>query len=310
MDPSRQDAAVRKAAFDFLEAETARHGEVLPRQLLADGFEWEGQRVPLVSAQGIFKPKVLPEIPLTITTSPKSPYADSFADSHRLLYRYRGTDPRHRDNVGLREAMHRGTPLIYFVGLTPGRYLAIWPVLIVGDDPSDLCFTVVADSPEDTVLDRLTRGSEHEIRDSGDEARRSYITSTVRRRLHQHSFRERVLRAYQERCALCRLRHWELLDASHIIPDSDPLGEPDVTNGLALCKIHHAAFDANFLGIRPDDYRIEIRKDVLDEQDGPMLRHGLQGMHGQKLHLPRTAKDRPAKESLEYRYELFMERQT
>lgn len=116
MELGRQDAAVRKAAFDFLEDQVAYYGEVLSRQVLAEGFEWQGQRVPLVSAQGIFKPKVLPEIPLTITTSPNSPYADSFADAHRLLYRYRGTDPRHRDNVGLREAMHRGIPLIYFIG--------------------------------------------------------------------------------------------------------------------------------------------------------------------------------------------------
>lgn len=305
MDPGRQDTAVRKAAFDFLEEQTACYGEVLSRKLLAAGFQWEGQRVPLVSAQGIFKPKVIPEIPLTITTSPNSPYADSFADEHRLLYRYRGTDPRHRDNVGLREAMHRGIPLIYFIGLAPGRYLAVWPVLVIADNPSELYFTVVADSPADTVVDRLARGADTEIQESGNMARRAYITSTVRRRLHQHSFRERVLRAYHERCALCRLRHWELLDASHIIPDSDPLGEPDVRNGLALCKIHHAAFDADFLGIRPDDYRIEIRQDVLDEEDGPMLRHGLQGMHGQPIHLPRSARHRPARESLEYRYERF-----
>ncbi|MDX1610379.1 MAG: HNH endonuclease [Halofilum sp. (in: g-proteobacteria)] len=306
MEPSQHDTAIRKAAFDFLEEQVAYYGEVLPRQVLAEGFEWHGQRVPLVSAQGIFKPKVLPEIPLTITTSPNSPYADSFADAHRLLYRYRGTDPRHRDNVGLRKAMHRGIPLIYFIGLTPGRYLAVWPVLIIDDNPDALCFTVVADSSEDTVVDRLTRGAGTEIRDSGDSARRSYITSTIRRRLHQHSFRERVLRAYNERCALCRLRHWELLDASHIIPDSDPLGEPDVRNGLALCKIHHAAFDADILGIRPNDYTIEIRKDILEEVDGPMLRHGLQGMHGQKIHLPRSSSARPARKSLEYRYERFL----
>lgn len=269
MDPGRQDAAVRKAAFDFLESQTAYYGEVLPRRLLEQGFEWEGQRIPLISPTGIFKPKVLPEIPLTINTSPNSPYADSFADAHRLHYRYRGKDPNHRDNVGLREAMRRGIPLIYFIGLAPSRYLAVWPVLIIEDNPAELTFTVVADSPEDTVLDRLTRGSDHELQDSGDSARRSYITSTIRRRLHQHSFRERVLRAYNKQCALCRLRHWELLDASHIIPDSDPLGEPDVRNGLALCKIHHAAFDADILGIRPDDYRIEIRKDILEEVDGP-----------------------------------------
>jgi predicted restriction endonuclease len=51
------------------------------------------------------------------------------------------------------------------------------------------------------------------------EPRRAYVTATFPRRLHQVAFRERVLRAYAERCALCRLRHQELLDAAHITPD-------------------------------------------------------------------------------------------
>ena len=67
----------------------------------------------------------------------------------------------------------------------------------------------------------------------------------------QRTFRERVLRAYQEQCAICRLRHQELLDAAHILPDGDPRGEPVVSNGLALCNLHHAAYDRNILGITP-----------------------------------------------------------
>lgn len=122
MDPGQQDAPVRKAAFEWLEAQQIRYGDVLPHEVLSQGFVWQDQRVPLVSAQGIFKPRVLSEIPLTITTSPNGPYEDSFADNHRLLYRYRGTNPSHRDNVGLREAMRLRTPLIYLFGLIPGRY--------------------------------------------------------------------------------------------------------------------------------------------------------------------------------------------
>ena len=70
-----------------------------------------------------------------------------------------------------------------------------------------------------------------------------YITTLVQRRLHQQAFRERVLLAYREACSICRLRHRELLDAAHILPDRHPLGEPLVSNGLALCTLHHAAFD-------------------------------------------------------------------
>lgn len=305
MDPDRRDAAVRKAAFDWLEDQTGRHGDVLTRELLVQGFEWQGQRVPLAGPAGIFKPRVLPRMPLTITTVPNGPYEDSFGDEHRLLYRYRGTDPQHHDNVGLRDAMRQRVPLIYLFGLIPGRYLPIWPVFIVGDDPAKLTFTVMADA-RDTIVDALERGAEYEINEEPDAPRRQYITSTVQRRLHQRTFRERVLKAYHEQCALCRLRHRELLDAGHIIPDTDPRSEPEVSNGLALCKIHHAAFDGEFLGIRPDDYRIEIRQDVLDEHDGPMLQHGLQGMHGKQIHLPSSRRHQPSRDALSYRYERFI----
>lgn len=305
MDPDRQDATVRKAAFDWLEAQTDRHPDALPRGLLAQGFEWHGQRVPLVGPTGIFKPRVLPDIPLTITTVPNGPYEDSFHDEHRLLYRYRGTEPRHRDNVGLREAMRRRVPLIYLFRLIPGRYAAIWPVFIVEDDPENLAFTVMADT-RDTIADTLQRRAENEINEEPDALRRQYITSAVQRRLHQRTFRERVLKAYHEQCALCRLRHREFLDAGHIIPDTDPRSEPEVSNGLALCKIHHAAFDGEFLGIRPDNYRIEIRQDVLDEHDGPMLQHGLQGMHGKQVQIPSSKRNQPSREALKYRYERFI----
>ena len=76
--------------------------------------------------------------------------------------------------------------------------------------------------------------------------------------MHQQSFRIRVIEAYRQCCAICRLKHQELLDAAHILPDKHPRGEPWVSNGLALCKLHHAAFDRHFLGITPD-YIIQVR---------------------------------------------------
>jgi putative restriction endonuclease len=81
-------------------------------------------------------------------------------------------------------------------------------------------------------------------------------------------FRQRVLRAYQQCCAICRLRHDELLEAAHILPDGHPLGEPVIPNGLALCKLHHAAFDLYLIGVTPD-LEVTVRLDVLEEIDGP-----------------------------------------
>ena len=134
---------------------------------------------------------------------------------------------------------------------------------------------------------------------------REYITVVAQRRMHQEEFRARVLRAYRECCAVCMLRHAELLEAAHILPDRHPRGHPVVPNGLALCKIHHAAFDRNILGIRPD-LVVEIRDDILQEEDGPMLRHGLQELHGRDLlNVPRARELKPDPVRLEERYVKF-----
>jgi putative restriction endonuclease len=299
------DPEIRRAAFEWLSTQIEIHGDVLPWALLVRGFEVRGERVPLVSMQGIFKPRVI-ELPLSIRTSAEGgPYDDSFTAENLLRYRYRGTDPRHPHNVGLRQAWRRQVPLVYFHGVVPGRYLAAWPVFIVADDPAALAFTVAVDDQR-MVLPFAAEASESTwIAEDETDARRRYVTSLVRRRLHQRSFRERVLRAYREQCAFCRLRHAELLDAAHIVADTEERGEPVVRNGVSLCKLHHAAFDALFLTIRPDDYRIEVRHDILHEEDGPMLLHGLQGLHGQVIQRPRSPELRPDPELLASRYDRF-----
>ncbi len=294
------DERVRRAAFAFLADQTARRGDTLPRAVLAEGFLFEGQRVRLIGPQGIFKPAILRDLPLTITTAPPvpgrpRPYEDKVGDG-LIKYRYRGLDPQHHENVGLRVAMQRRVPLIYLYGIAKGEYAPAWPAFIVSDDQPALTFHVavdVRDAQWDTGGVSLVA-----------EARRQYVTQTVLRRLHQDAFRERVIRAYQRHCAVCRLRHTELLDAAHILPDGHPRGEPIVPNGLALCKLHHAAFDSHILGVRPD-LLIEIRDDILREKDGPMLTHGLQGFQGARIIVPRAAEDRPSSALLTERYEMF-----
>lgn len=298
------DAEVRIAAFDWLRRKVDELGDVLPWELLLEGFEFRGTRVPLVGPPGIFKPKILPRLPLSITTAPSGPYDDGFAADGRLAYRYRGEDPQHRDNVGLREAMRRQTPLIYFHGVVPGRYLVSFPVFVVGDDPAALTFSVLVDEVE-----RADRAAVEACERPGaalDESapRRVYVTTVVRQRLHQRAFRERVIEAYRVSCALCRLRHRELLEAAHIVPDSEPGGEPVVRNGIALCALHHAAFDRFLIGVRPD-YSVAVRTAILEESDGPMLRHGLQGLHETRITVPRELHLRPDPELLARRWERF-----
>ena len=298
------DRRVRVRAFDWLGEQVRWRGDVLPRSVLSEGFQFENQRVPLVGPQGIFKPRILPQMPLSITTAPEGPYDDSFSSDGLLLYRYRGTNPQHHDNAGLRMALFRRVPLVYFHGVVPGKYLAVWPVFIVGDDPENLTFKVAVDDVSLIGSDWESETKQPGILDPGDDARRAYLTIGVRHRLHQRGFRERVIRAYREQCAFCRLRHLELLDAAHIIPDTEPDGQPVVNNGISLCKLHHAAFDKLLLGVTPD-YMIEVREDVLKEKDGPMLIHGLQGLHNKKIILPGRTELRPNRDLLDRRYQRF-----
>ena len=77
-----------------------------------------------------------------------------------------------------------------------------------------------------------------------------------------------------------------------------------MANGLALCKLHHAAFDSNLLGIRPD-LVVDLREDILAESDGPMLKHGLQAVQGSRILVPAADRLKPRTEFLAERYEVF-----
>jgi putative restriction endonuclease len=69
-----------------------------------------------------------------------------------------------------------------------------------------------------------------------------------------------------------------LLDAAHIVMDADEqLGQPIVSNGSPLTKIHHVAFDVHLIGVHPD-YRIYVSDRLLEIHDGPFLELGLNGI--------------------------------
>ena len=299
------DHAIRLAAGDWLAERTDHQGSELEWGELLHGFTFRGERIRLVNQRGIWKPRQM-EMPLSIRTSPDNPYRDSFDPASQLLhYRYFGTDPDHADNAGLRRVMARQRPVIYFHGIRPGRYLPAWPAFIVGDDPSALTFAVAIDNPAFAEDQLATEGTGAGVAAAGDrDLERRYATRTTLTRIHQRVFRHRVLAAYRNRCAFCCLRQEPLLDAAHIVADRDPTGDPVVPNGLSLCKIHHAAFDRMFLGVTPKGV-IQVRPDLRRQEDGPMLRHGLQGLHDQPIHRPRRAADHPDPDRLSLRYREF-----
>ena len=75
--------------------------------------------------------------------------------------------------------------------------------------------------------------------------RTSYIYNRDRR------FRNKVLKAYNNQCAICRCKEELILEAAHIKAVADN-GSDDVRNGICLCRNHHRMFDENLIKIDYD----------------------------------------------------------
>lgn len=275
----------------YVAERSERAGGVIRRDEL-EAFTYDGEQLRLIDySRGIRNPRQLAAT-LSILSQPNGPYDDVETEDGLLRYAYRAGDPSGGDNRKLRRAAELGLPLILLRGIAPGVFVPVFPVYVVADNPVDRYVEIAVDESL-----RFLAGA------TSTEDSRAYAERLTKLRLHQPVFRARVLAAYERTCAVCRLRHVDLLDAAHILSDAEG-GQPVVPNGLALCKIHHAAYDRNILGIRPE-YTVEIRSDILLEVDGPMLRHGLQELHGSPLQVPPRSADQPDRDLLAARYELF-----
>ena len=290
------ETALRLRVIGWVRQRAEANGGFLHRQELLS-FRIDGRDLPIIDfSRGIRNPHDFAST-LSIVASASGPYDDVEAEDGLLHYAYRQGDPFSGDNRKLRTAMETGQPLILFRKEQPNYLTPVLPVYVVDDEPENRRFVI--------ALDEAFRFM-GEIRDLA-EPQREYARRLARQRLHQPAFRTRVLLAYETRCAICELKHGSLLDAAHIVPDSEEHGIPTTSNGLALCKIHHAAYDQNMLGVSPD-YRVAINRSLLDEVDGPMLRHGIQEMHGREIVLPRRQADRPDRDGLAWRWAQFSAR--
>ena len=298
------DTRVRIAALDHVRRQGEIHDCLTAREL-QPGFVFQGERIPLINPQrGIFKPQQMRFL-LSIKAVFPRPGAKVWYDDQREVHRqifdgdemvdyaFMGQNPDAADNRWLREAFENRIPIIYFLGIAPGRYRAMLPAFISGWDAKALKARVAFGVSDQDAL----APPEHAIE-------RRYALRAVQQRLHQASFREAVISAYGGRCALSGLPESLLLDAAHIISDKDEkLGQPVVTNGIPLSKIHHAAFDAHLIGIDAD-YKLHVSDRLLVQNDGPML-DALKRLNGGTIHLPSRAKDRPDRDRLKQRYERF-----
>lgn len=301
-DQDADDASMRSAAFQQVRRLHDLHGTLTSEHLKA-GFTWQGKRIPLVNPQrGIFKPRQMSYL-LSIRTVFPQPgrkvWYDDQEQVHRQIYEgdeaidyaFMGNDPDAADNRWLREAGEHRIPIIYFLGASPGRYQPIIPAFIAGWDRNAMRAQVAFGLPGESSL-------------PVEALQRRYALRAVQQRLHQAAFRAAVVTAYQGRCALSGLPEPMLLDAAHIVADGDEaLGQPVVPNGIPLSKIHHAAFDAHLIGIDPD-YRVHVAERLRAQNDGPIL-EALKRLHMSELRLPARQQDRPDRDRLALRFEIF-----
>lgn len=305
MTEPAQDLRIRLAAVEHLRRLGA--GGVISSDELVAGFFVDEKRVPLTNpGRGIFKPasmKYLLSVKTVFPSRGRKVWYDDQREVHEQInrgdelvdYAFMGDDPNAADNRWLREAAEAQIPIIYFLGVAPQRWMTIWP-------------TYIADWSAAELKARLAFGAPAQAKISAavpEAPERRYGLRQVRQRLHQATFREAVLSAYEGRCAFTGLPEPRLLDAAHIIADGDDdMGQPIVPNGLPMSKLHHAAFDANLIGIDPD-FRIHVSPQLLSMNDGPMFEQGLKALDGKVLRSPRRVEDRPDRERLERRFADF-----
>lgn len=294
MYSSEEQARIRLDIFAWLE-QKLEEKPWLTRDELSNGYSWHGKNIRLVSLQkGIWNPSAF-ETTLSILSTAKSKYSDNWLDNGDIHYDYEDSAPLGGANAKLRLAFKTQTPIIYFEGLAPSKYVPRFPVYVIDDLYHSRKFVVNLSGASDLETSVLPV----------EPIKREYAERTVLQRVHQPKFRAQVIMAYRTQCAVCRLQHPELLDAAHIIPDHHERGIAAIPNGLSLCKIHHAAYDRNLIGISPN-FKVIVDKKLMMEIDGPMLKHGIQEMNGIELQLPVRVEEMPSKELLDMRFQAFL----
>ncbi len=190
-----RDTLIRVAAFEHVR----RLGEIhdhLTATELKPGLDFQGERIPLINPQrGIFKPQQMRFLLSIKTVFPKPDgkvWYDDQREVHRQIfegdetidYAFMGQNPDAADNRWLREAFEKRVPVIYFLGIAPGRYQAMLPAFIFGWDASALKARVAFGVPDQAALVPPENALE-----------RRYALRAVKQRLHQASFREAVILA-------------------------------------------------------------------------------------------------------------------
>lgn len=294
-----------KAAIDQVKRLELVYGDSIPSSAIEEGFSFGGETVLLVNrVRGIFKPKQMEEGVLSIkTTIPRDGgvniYNDQLTDDGYYHYSLQAGDPRANGNKHLWQAYECKQPFIYFHAIAPAVYKALWPCFIDSIYP-EMGYAKVFVGVAKPV--KTTGQIEYAV---PDDIESRYMVRESKVRLHQAAFRSAVLSAYQNRCAVTGMIETKLIDAAHIIPDSEVGVSQLINNGIALSSLHHRAYDRGLIGIDPD-YRIHVSDRMLEVSDNAFVKSAFLKYDQKKLHLPKSAESRPDKDSLERRFEQFI----
>ncbi|WP_253445165.1 HNH endonuclease [Halomonas sp. Y3] len=302
------DTRLRQAAFQRLEAITRQFSNDVPWEAIAEPVPMGEETFYIASrAIGIFKPRQMPDGILSIkTVVPKQGrvniYSDGASDEGGFWYSLEAGGTAKAANRQLLISYERQDPIIYLMGVAPGRYFPLWPCYIDSVDLArELCHVSMRERIGDVRRIAETTGT-YDV----DELEKRYVIREAKTRGHQAEFRARVMQAYSNRCAMTGLPVPQLLEAAHIIPDPHPGSTTEVSNGISLSRLHHRAYDADLIGIDPD-YRIHLNDDLLSTQDGPLL-ESMKQLNGHKIFTPKRLDQKPSKEALELRYQQFLSR--
>jgi putative restriction endonuclease len=125
-------------------------------------------------------------------------------------------------------------------------------------------------------------------------ATRQWAVASTRRALRALDFSDRIMTAYSNRCAMCGVQ-LRLLDGAHILPVADPESTDETANGIALCALHHRAYDRGIV-----TFDVENTVHVSDPRIGELKEAGLHGGLDEfqkgllkEIYLPTKREERP-----------------
>jgi predicted restriction endonuclease len=138
------------------------------------------------------------------------------------------------------------------------------------------------------------------------------VRVTQEAKLRNRAFKQAVREAYEFKCAVCGMKicspntfQWEV-EAAHIVPHHAN-GKDDILNGIALCRLHHWAFDVGWFSLENDFSIIASRKirDLSPEygklEDYDFIRHLLK--EGLMISLPKEESVYPHSNAIKWHRE-------